>query len=106
MAIIGAQAGAGLRAFLLALAVIDDIAAILIIAVVYSTGVVISWGAGAIAAIIATFLLQKFRARSPWFYLQQVPYFGTASIAPVYIQHWPESSWACSRQLSIWRAAS
>jgi NhaA family Na+:H+ antiporter len=69
MAIIGTQAGAGLRAFLLALAVMDDIAAILIIAVVYSTGVVISWGAGAAAAILATFLLQKFRARSPWFYL-------------------------------------
>ena len=69
MAIIGAQAGAGLRAFLLALAVMDDIAAILIIAVVYSTGVVTSWGAGAFAAIVATFLLQKFRARSPWFYL-------------------------------------
>ncbi|MGA0901861.1 MAG: Na+/H+ antiporter NhaA [Candidatus Nanopelagicaceae bacterium] len=69
MAIIGTQAGAGLRAFLLALAVMDDIAAILIIAVVYSTGVVISWGAGAGAAILATFLLQKFRARSPWFYL-------------------------------------
>jgi NhaA family Na+:H+ antiporter len=69
MALIGAQAGAGLKSFLLALAVIDDIAAILIIAVVYSTGILFSWGIGIALAIIATFLLRRFRARSPWFYL-------------------------------------
>lgn len=69
MSLIGTQAGAGLRAFLLALAVIDDIAAILIIAIVYSAGVVFSWLTGAVLTIIATLILQRARAKSPWFYL-------------------------------------
>ena len=43
LAMVGTSAVASLRSFLLALAVIDDIGAILIIALVYSTGVQISW---------------------------------------------------------------
>jgi NhaA family Na+:H+ antiporter len=55
LALVGSSAVASLRSFLLALAVIDDIGAILIIALIYSTGVNFSWiAAGAIA--IATFV--------------------------------------------------
>lgn len=57
LALVGSNAVASLRSFLLALAVIDDIGAILIIALIYSTGVNFSWiAAGAIAiATIYTF---------------------------------------------------
>lgn len=57
LTMIGPSAAASLRSFLLALAVIDDIGAILIIAFVYSTGIQFSWlAAGLICiALIAAF---------------------------------------------------
>lgn len=58
LAIIGTGAPESLRSFLLALAVIDDIGAILIIAFVYSTGVAYSWLLAA-AIVIAWILLMK-----------------------------------------------
>jgi NhaA family Na+:H+ antiporter len=54
LTMIGPSAAASLRSFLLALAVIDDIGAILIIAFVYSTGINFSWLA---AGIISIFLI-------------------------------------------------
>lgn len=59
LSLMGSRVTQALKAFLLALAVIDDIAAILIIALVYSSGVVFSWLLGGVLAIIATFVLQK-----------------------------------------------
>lgn len=58
LAIIGTGAPESLRSFLLALAVIDDIGAILIIAFVYSTGVAYSWLLAS-AIVIAWILLMK-----------------------------------------------
>lgn len=58
LAIIGTGAPESLRSFLLALAVIDDIGAILIIAFVYSAGVAYSWLLAA-AIVIAWILLMK-----------------------------------------------
>lgn len=57
LTMIGPSVAASLRSFLLALAVIDDIGAILIIAFVYSTGIQFSWlAAGLICiALIAAF---------------------------------------------------
>ncbi len=60
LALAGSHTPAGLRAFLLGLAVVDDIGAIVVIAVFYSTGVSFGWLAGAIAAVVATVLLQRF----------------------------------------------
>ncbi len=54
LTMIGPSVAASLRSFLLALAVIDDIGAILIIAFVYSTGINFSWLA---AGIISIFLI-------------------------------------------------
>jgi NhaA family Na+:H+ antiporter len=59
LVLMGARATSALRSFLLALAVIDDIGAILIIAIVFSTGAVISWLVAALGAVIATLLLQR-----------------------------------------------
>lgn len=60
LALAGSHTPAGLRAFLLGLAVVDDIGAIVVIAVFYSTGVSFGWLAGAIAAVVVTVLLQRF----------------------------------------------
>jgi NhaA family Na+:H+ antiporter len=48
-----------LRTFLLGLAVIDDIGAILIIAFIYSTGVKVSWFAASALAVIAIVVAKK-----------------------------------------------
>ncbi|MFM8384207.1 MAG: Na+/H+ antiporter NhaA, partial [Actinomycetota bacterium] len=61
LALMGSTVTQGLKAFLLALAVIDDIGAILIIALVYSSGVVFSWLFAGLLAILATLLLQRLR---------------------------------------------
>jgi NhaA family Na+:H+ antiporter len=61
LAIIGSNALAALRTFLLALAVIDDIGAILVIAFVYSTGIVPGWIAGALLTVVLIAVLKKFQ---------------------------------------------
>ena len=50
-----------LRTFLLGLAVIDDIGAILIIAFIYSTGVEVSWFLFSTLAVIAIVAIKKLR---------------------------------------------
>jgi len=59
MALVGAAAPASLRAFLLGLAVVDDIGAIVVIAVFYSSGVSFGWLVGAAAAVGATVVLRR-----------------------------------------------
>jgi NhaA family Na+:H+ antiporter len=68
LTMLGTSVAASLRSFLLALAVIDDIGAILIIAFVYSTGVNFSWllaGAICVGAIVG---LQKVKVTSIFIY--------------------------------------
>ena len=69
MALMGKRASHGLKAFLLALAVIDDIGAILIIAIVYSSGIVFGWIFSAIFATALVLLMQKFKIRGMIFYI-------------------------------------
>ena len=64
LTMLGPSVAASLRSFLLALAVIDDIGAILIIAFVYSTGISFSWLAAAIISIGFIALLKKTRVTS------------------------------------------
>jgi NhaA family Na+:H+ antiporter len=61
LAIIGSNALASLRTFLLALAVIDDIGAILVIAFVYSTGIVPGWIAGALLTVVLIAVMRNFQ---------------------------------------------
>ncbi|CAN2204146.1 NhaA Na+/H+ antiporter [Candidatus Nanopelagicaceae bacterium] len=58
-----------LRTFLLGLAVIDDIGAILIIAFIYSSGVAISWLFAAAATVVVIALVKKFGLRNTYIYV-------------------------------------
>ena len=59
LTMLGTSVAASLRSFLLALAVIDDIGAILVIAFVYSTGMSFSWLAAALLSILFIAGLKK-----------------------------------------------
>ena len=59
LTMLGPSVAASLRSFLLALAVIDDIGAILVIAFLYSTGINISWLAAALLSILFIAVLKK-----------------------------------------------
>ena len=69
LAMVGSSAVASLRSFLLALAVIDDIGAILIIAFVYSSGVVVSWLLAAVLAILGVLIFQKLKINKIFVYV-------------------------------------
>ncbi|CAB4546093.1 unannotated protein [freshwater metagenome] len=58
-----------LRTFLLGLAVIDDIGAILIIAFIYSSGVTISWLFAAALAVLVIALLKRVGLRNTYIYV-------------------------------------
>lgn len=68
LTMLGPSVAASLRSFLLALAVIDDIGAILIIAFVYSTGVKFSWLAATLALILFIAALKKVGVTSMFIY--------------------------------------
>ena len=68
LAIIGSKVPESLRSFLLALAVIDDIGAILIIAFVYSTGVAYSWLLASALLIIWILIMKRIGIRSTFIY--------------------------------------
>jgi NhaA family Na+:H+ antiporter len=69
LALVGTSAVATLRTFLLALAVIDDIGAILIIALVYSVGVNTTWSIAAAICIAVIYLLRKLGINSTTVYV-------------------------------------
>lgn len=69
LALVGTNAVASLRSFLLALAVIDDIGAILIIALVYSTGVQISWVMATVFMVFWIYAFKKMGAEKIWIYV-------------------------------------
>ncbi len=68
LTMIGPSVAASLRSFLLALAVIDDIGAILIIAFVYSTGIKFSWLAAGLICIALIAALKKVGVESTFVY--------------------------------------
>ena len=69
LAMVETSAVASLRASLLALAVIDDIGAILIIAFVYSSGVLFSWLFAGLAMVVGILVLQKVKITSTFVYV-------------------------------------
>ncbi len=69
LAVVGSRLPVALRAFLLTLAVVDDLGAIVVIAVFYSHGFNAWAFLAAVACLIGYALLQHWRVRTPWIYL-------------------------------------
>jgi NhaA family Na+:H+ antiporter len=69
LAVVGNRIPASLRAFLLGLAVVDDIGAIVIIAAVYSTGVMFGWLAAAAVGVAITVAFGRLGVYSTWVYI-------------------------------------
>jgi NhaA family Na+:H+ antiporter len=69
LTMIGSRVPESLRIFLLALAVIDDIVAILIIALVYSDGILINWLLSGAAVIAFIYILKRFDIKSTVIYI-------------------------------------
>lgn len=65
LAAVAPQLPIGLRAFLLTLAIVDDLGAILVIAVVFTSDLALGWLAGALACATAWWFLQR-RGVSLW----------------------------------------
>jgi Na+:H+ antiporter, NhaA family len=69
LAMLGSMVPESLRSFLLGIAVIDDIVAILIVAFVYSSGIKFSWLAMGLVVVLAVVILQKVNVSSVVAYL-------------------------------------
>jgi NhaA family Na+:H+ antiporter len=72
LAVFGRRLPVALRAFLLTLAVVDDLGAISVIAIFYSDKFAMVWFAGFLATLLAYWLLQKYRVSSPIIYIPLV----------------------------------
>jgi len=68
LAVISTHLPASLRAFLLTLAVVDDLGAILIIAIFFTSDLNFWMLGGAFAGLLLFYLLQHFRVRGWWWY--------------------------------------
>jgi Na+:H+ antiporter, NhaA family len=68
LAVVGDRVPSSLRAFLLALAIVDDIGAIVIIALVYSSGIGWSWLLTAVALLVCTRVARQFDVQATWLY--------------------------------------
>lgn len=69
LALLGPRVPAALRVLLLALAIIDDLGAILVIALFYSSGISLTGLLVALAGVFAIRVFQWFAIRSPWLYV-------------------------------------
>ncbi|MFT4097422.1 MAG: Na+/H+ antiporter NhaA, partial [Rhodoblastus sp.] len=69
LALIGSRAPASLKVFLAALAIMDDLGAVVIIALFYSGGLSLPMLGGAAACLAALFALNRFKVGALWPYL-------------------------------------
>jgi NhaA family Na+:H+ antiporter len=69
LAVLSTHLPASLRAFLLTLAVVDDLGAILVIAVFFTSDINPLSLLGALAGLVVFYLLQRFRVRGWWWYV-------------------------------------
>ncbi|MBL6937585.1 MAG: Na+/H+ antiporter NhaA [Alphaproteobacteria bacterium] len=69
LALLGPRAPVGLRVFVAALAVVDDILSVLTLAIFYPRAFEIGWLAGAIGATAALYVLNRARVYASWPYL-------------------------------------
>lgn len=69
LAVVGRHLPASLRAFLLTLAIVDDLGAILVIATVFSHDLNLAWLAGGVALAAVWWLFQRRRVEPGWWYV-------------------------------------
>lgn len=69
LALLGSRVPAGLKVFVLTLAIVDDIGAIIVIALFYSSGVSGAWLAGSVAAVAGIVVMKRAGIGSPWLYV-------------------------------------
>ncbi|OYO16803.1 Na+/H+ antiporter NhaA [Enemella evansiae] len=69
LAAVGSRLPTSLRAFLLTLAIVDDLGAIIVIAVVFTSGLKLAWLAGALACAALWWFLQRKRVDNGWIYI-------------------------------------
>ena len=69
LTILGRRVSPALKTFLLALAVIDDIGAILVIALVYSAGISTNWFVASALLVLVIFLFKKLNIQSTFTYI-------------------------------------
>ncbi|MCW7987740.1 pH-dependent sodium/proton antiporter [Streptomyces platensis subsp. clarensis] len=69
LAVLSTHLPASLRAFLLTLAVVDDLGAILIIAIFFTSDLNFAALGGAFAGLAVIYVLQRFRVRGWWWYV-------------------------------------
>ncbi len=69
LALTGSRIPAGARVFLLGLAVVDDLLAIILIAVLFTVGISLTWLAAAAACLAGWWLAQHKRVRTPLVYV-------------------------------------
>ena len=69
LAVVAPSLPGSLRAFLLTLAIVDDLGAILVIAVVFTAQIKIVWLAGALVCAVVWWLLQRQRVRGWYLYV-------------------------------------
>ncbi len=69
LALTGSRIPASARVFLLSLAVVDDLIAIVLIAVLFTAGIAIGWLLAAAACFLGWWLAQRLRLRSPLIYV-------------------------------------
>lgn len=69
LSLLGSRVSPAIRAFLLGLAVVDDIGAILVIAIFYSTDISAKWLLVALVALVFTAVLKRLDVRMMWVYL-------------------------------------
>ena len=69
LSLLGSRVSPAIRAFLLGLAVVDDIGAILVIAIFYSTNVSARWLLVALVALVFTAVIKRLDVRMMWVYV-------------------------------------
>jgi NhaA family Na+:H+ antiporter len=69
LAVLGSRVAKPLKLFLLTLAIVDDIGAVIVIALFYSSGVSLGWLVGGVGAVGAIVVLQRFGAGHPVLYV-------------------------------------
>jgi len=69
LAILGARVARPLKLFLLTLAIVDDIGAIVVIAVFYSNGISLGWLAAAAGVVLLIVVMTRLGVGAPWVYV-------------------------------------